>query len=209
MVKKAVQGKIRKPDSRSRTWTFVVYPESLPTNWRDILDSQHIKWIEGPCHDKDTNPDGEIKKSHIHLILIFNSKKSFNQVLEISKKLNSPVPQKVADISGMVRYLVHMDNPEKYQYSPKDIREHGGADVMGYLTSSRSDKTRVIAEMCDCISREGFTEFSDFEAYVRQNHYSDWYSTLVTTATIVISTVITSARHKAKNEIEKEKEKEK
>ena len=28
----------RKPDVRARAWTFIVYPESAPENWRDVLD---------------------------------------------------------------------------------------------------------------------------------------------------------------------------
>ncbi|MDU7039740.1 MAG: Rep family protein, partial [Lactococcus lactis] len=64
----------KKKDTRTRNWTFFVYPESAPSNWREILDSYHVPWIESPLHDKDVNSDGEIKKAHWHVLLMFSSK---------------------------------------------------------------------------------------------------------------------------------------
>lgn len=103
--------------ARTRNWTFVVYPESVSSNWRDVLDEEHIQWVESPLHDKDTNADGEIKKAHIHVLVMYDGVKSYNQILEITNKINASVPQKCGSAKGLVRYMVHMDNPEKYQYS--------------------------------------------------------------------------------------------
>ena len=50
-----------KKDDRARTWTFIVYPESAPQNWRELLDECHVSWVESPLHDKDVNPDGTVK----------------------------------------------------------------------------------------------------------------------------------------------------
>ena len=44
---------------KGRDWTFVVYPESAPSNWRELLDDTHLRWIESPLHDKDLDADGE------------------------------------------------------------------------------------------------------------------------------------------------------
>ena len=44
-------------------------------------------------------------------------KKSFEQVLQITDLLNCPHPQYVQSMTGLVRYMIHMDNPEKHQYS--------------------------------------------------------------------------------------------
>ena len=61
--------KSKKPVEKGRDWTFIVYPESTPKNWRDILDETHMRWVESPLHDKDVNPDGELKKEHYHILL--------------------------------------------------------------------------------------------------------------------------------------------
>ena len=73
-------------DERTRNWTFVLYPESATKGWRNILDELHVPWVESPLHDKDTNPDGEIKKPHWHIAMFFNSKKSYQQMSEIDRK---------------------------------------------------------------------------------------------------------------------------
>ncbi|MEJ7448104.1 Rep family protein, partial [Staphylococcus epidermidis] len=46
MVNKASQDKVR-----TRNWTFVIYPESVFQNWRDVLDNEYIQWVESPLHD--------------------------------------------------------------------------------------------------------------------------------------------------------------
>lgn len=57
-------------ETRTRNWSVIVYPESAPENWRQILDESHIEWIESPLHEFDTNPTGEIKKPHYHILLL-------------------------------------------------------------------------------------------------------------------------------------------
>ena len=54
---------------KARHWAMVVYPESAPENWIDIINETHLQFAISPLHNKDTNPDGEIKKSHWHVIL--------------------------------------------------------------------------------------------------------------------------------------------
>ena len=56
---------IENKNVKGRDWTFIVYPESAPKAWREILDDTHLRWVESPLHDRDVNPDGEIKKSSL------------------------------------------------------------------------------------------------------------------------------------------------
>ena len=81
-------------EKRGRIWTCVVYPESAPENWKDLLDQQGISWVESPIHDKDVNADGEKKKAHWHVLLLFGTQKSHRQGLEITTLMNAPNPQK-------------------------------------------------------------------------------------------------------------------
>ncbi|WP_217492410.1 Rep family protein, partial [Lysinibacillus xylanilyticus] len=83
----------QKKDERTKTWTFVIYPESAPENWREIIGEEHTPWVESPLHDKDVNADGEVKKPHWHVLMMYNSKKSFNQIKRLTDELNAPIPQ--------------------------------------------------------------------------------------------------------------------
>ena len=63
-------------DTRSRNWSWIIYPESAPENWRTILDESGEKWIESPLHDKDINElTGEPKSLIGTLLFRFQIKK--------------------------------------------------------------------------------------------------------------------------------------
>ena len=74
----------KEKETRTRSWTFVLYPESAPADWRDKLDDYHIEWVESPLHDRDLNGDGTPKKPHIHVLLSFGSVKSYDCLLYTS-----------------------------------------------------------------------------------------------------------------------------
>ncbi|MBZ4027453.1 MobV family relaxase [Lactobacillus johnsonii] len=127
---------------KGRDWAFIVYPESAPKNWREILDETHMRWVESPLHDKDFNPDGTFKKPHWHVMLSADGPITLKAVEKIIEPLNVPAPQKVGSGRGMIRYFIHLDNPEKYQYSRDEIVAHGGADVeRSYLNYDLVNRT--------------------------------------------------------------------
>ena len=59
-------------DKRSNKWAFLIYQESTPENYLDILEEMHIPFVLSPWHDKDINKEtGEFKKAHKHGVLFF------------------------------------------------------------------------------------------------------------------------------------------
>ena len=112
--------------SRNRGFAFLLYPESAPENWREIIDSFHVQWAESPLHEFDVEPTGECKKPHWHIVLNFDSVKSLDQVKKLIAPLNGTIPIPLNSVKGMVRYFAHLDNPEKYQYPVDQILGHGG-----------------------------------------------------------------------------------
>ena len=82
----------KKKEQRSNKWAFLIYQDSAPENYLDILEELHIPYVLSPWHDKDVNKStGEIKKAHKHGALFFETLKSYSQVSDLLKdKLNSP-----------------------------------------------------------------------------------------------------------------------
>lgn len=183
-------------DSRTRNWTFVLYPESAPNDWHDKLDELHIPWVESPLHEYDTNPDGEVKKAHIHVVLQFRNKKSYSQIKAITDSISQPRPEPVADIRGMCRYLIHRDNPEKYQYEFNDIICHQGFDISDYFNATKTERYQLIAEMIDYCSENHVIEFSDLLLYARYNRPDDWFRVLSDNSAMIMNLYIKSLRHK-------------
>lgn len=179
---------------RTRNWSAVLYPESAPGNWREVIEELHIEWVESPLHEFDSNADGELKKAHWHLLLMFGGVKSFEQVCEVLKPLNCPSPQRCHNAKAMIRYMAHLDNPDKYQYSVGDIKAHGGVDLAELLRPSSSERYSILRDMCDYIRNNGVTEFSDFVYYAMTEHYDDWFPFLADNSAYFIGQVIKSQR---------------
>lgn len=178
---------------RARNWTLIIYPESAPQNWRGILDDEHIMWVESPLHDRDTNPDGEKKKAHWHILLTFEGKKSYRQIKEIADELNSPIPKPVQSAKGLVRYMIHMDNPEKYQYDKSEIIGHGGADVSSYFELSATRKLDILNDIVSYVRANGITELTELTYYAQDNDM-DWFD-VIAHNTIFLRALLASARH--------------
>lgn len=181
--------------NRNRNWLFEVYPESVASNWRDVLDDLHIQWVESPVHQFDVNPTGETKKAHIHVLLQFESLKSYDQVYDMIKDLNGTIPIQCHSPKGSTRYFAHLDNPEKFQYNVAEIIGHGGADVADLLKPSASVRYSLIAEMMDYIDAYNIKEFKHFLVYCREYHRDDWFPLLCDNSTMIIKEYIKSNRY--------------
>ena len=71
-------------DTRVRNFATVVYPESAPENWQEILAEQFIPAFISPLHDKDINPTGEPKKPHYHVMIMYEGKKSESKSVPVA-----------------------------------------------------------------------------------------------------------------------------
>lgn len=187
--------KDKKPDTRVRNWNIVVYPESAPDNWRELLDDLHIPWVESPLHDKDVEPTGELKKAHWHILLMFANKKSYKQAKGISQMLNAPNPQKCENAKGMVRYFAHMDSPHKYQYDKSGIVSHCGADVSSFLQATKSDRYKLIKEMIQFVRENDVIEMKDLIDYAMESRFEDWFPLLCDNSAFIMEQYIKSNRH--------------
>lgn len=183
-------------ETRTRTWTFILYPESAPDNWRELLDEHHIEWIESPLHDKDINATGEPKKPHKHISLNFSGVKSYEQVKEITDSLNCPIPERCHNTRSLVRYMAHLDNPEKAQYPVSEIIGHGGIDVAELLRPSSSERYTLIKEMISFVKDNQITEFQDLLDIAAENYFDTWFPLLCDNSAYVIGQYIKSARHR-------------
>lgn len=154
--------------SRTRNFTTVVYPESAPENWLDILSDHLIPCFVSPLHNEDKNPTGELKKAHFHVVIMFDSVKTMEQALEIVKSIGGVGCETVKSIRGVSRYLCHLDNPEKAQYSTNDVRCLCGADYFEAI-ALKIDKYLAIGEM------EEFCEKYDVVSFFALSRYASLY----------------------------------
>lgn len=185
-------------NQRTRNWTLVLYPDSAPANWKNIIDDLHIQYAISPLHDKDQNEDGTSKKPHYHILLVFESVKSYSQILEITELLNAPIPQTCNSPKGLVRYMLHLDNPEKHQYEQSDLVSGGGLDIVELLKPSSSDRYMMIKEMIQYVQDNQITEFEDILLYSMNHKFDTWFPLLCDNSAYIVSTAINSKRNRYK-----------
>ena len=188
-------------ECRCRNWTFVIYPESAPENWRTVLDELKIEWVCSPLHDKDLNANNEPKKAHYHIMVLFSGVKAYSQVVALTSGLNGTVPQQVHNTKALVRYMAHLDNPEKAQYSIKDITCGGGVDIQELLRPSSSERYTFISEMVVFCRDNNITEFKDLVDYAMLEKHDTWFPLLCDNSTFFIQQYIKSQRHYGSAEV--------
>lgn len=186
-----------KNGKRSKNWTVILYPESAPVNWKDIIESWHIEWIQSPLHDSDLNEaDSELKKAHWHILLMFGGLKSYEQVKELVDEINSPSPQRCQNVKSLVRYMAHLDNPEKHQYDIADIKCFGGVDLASILKPSSAERYGIVKEMMEFVRDNQITEYQDLMDYAGSNRFDDWFPLLCDNSSLVMINYIKSLRHR-------------
>lgn len=155
-------------EKRSNKWAFLLYQESAPENYLDILEEMHIPFVLSPWHDKDVNKEtGEFKKAHKHGALYFDSLKSYSQVSElVTTHLNTPAHVEVImSPKGMYDYFTHAENPEKTLYDINDIESGCGFDLDKFLITNNSDDFLTL--VIDTIEEHNFLEFNSLVHYAR------------------------------------------
>lgn len=180
---------------RTRNWATVCYPESMKCNLVDILTDQHIPCLISPLHDSDVNPDsGEIKKAHYHVLFLFDGVKTRQQVSTLVDLIGGVGLEVVNSARAYARYLVHMDNPDKYQYDKDSVTCLGGADFFS-LISSPSDKYGTIMDMAEYIHDNDIINFEEFFVWT-MHQKPDWFRLMCDSQTFLIRTLIKSNRDK-------------
>lgn len=93
-------------------------------------------------HDMDLKEDNsDFKKAHYHFQVYNIYQKEIETWVEIFK-INSARVQKINNKKSAIRYLIHADNNEKYQYNIENIIS--SFEIIPYFNKLVSDETNEI-----------------------------------------------------------------
>lgn len=203
---------------KKRNWAFFVYPTkeelgekkseydgldgygTCPNDWRQRLLLSGLQYAISPLHDKDKLEDGSgrIKKPHYHIIVIYGSPTTYNNVKALTDSLNSPIPQPLEQVRGYYRYFTHKDNADKYQYDEKDIEVGGGFNILDFIELSKSEVLKLKRELQNLIVEYDFTEYCDFMDFLFAHELPGQYD-IASSNTYFFEKYISSRRNKRKN----------
>ncbi|MGG6854964.1 UNVERIFIED_CONTAM: replication protein RepB, partial [Streptococcus canis] len=98
---------------KARYFTFLLYPESIPDDWKMKLELLDIPMAISPLHDKDIDKkNGGFKKPHYHVIYVAKNPVTIDSVrLKIKRTLGdnslSIVQIVRKSMENMYLYLTH------------------------------------------------------------------------------------------------------
>ncbi len=169
---------------RTRNYATVVYPESAPYNWQRILEEHCVPAFISPLHNKDLDPEGNTKKEHHHVMIMFEGCKTKEQAKEIFDSIGGVGVETVKNTRAYSRYLCHLDNAQKAQYDVNDVISLSGADYNTMITLAR-DKYTAMGEMIEFCIANDMVSYAMLLLYAKKNR-NDWFKVLCDSGTITI-----------------------
>lgn len=160
---------------KAKYWTFLLYFDSAPDNWVEILRQTGCSMAISPVHDRDVQPTGEVKKSHRHIITCFPNPTTFNNMKRITDSVNSPIPQSVSSIRGTYAYLTHKNDPDKAQYDSNQIIYLNGFCPEDYFDLTKSEQYRLVGEIMDFVRERKIYEYADLMYILRDEGLIEYF----------------------------------
>lgn len=162
---------------RSKSFNLLLYPEW--DNYSDILSHlkrEHSVFLGMITHDKDVSEDGTLKKDHTHVVIRFE-----NQVWSSALCKRTGLPHRYKLIENTlnfrksVRYLVHYDDEDKFQYSLDDVWVSDKRMFDACLSNGEvqlNDERQMFDAINVALQTEHFDSEMDFIAWCYSMGYS-------------------------------------
>jgi hypothetical protein len=179
---KQVQAKAdaKRAGKRARAWWGVLYPESAPDNWRNMIADDLVETLISPLHDKDLLPNGEPKKPHYHVLISFKNPVTRSAAAETMKrwgvvvqehwpKPGEPDSFKVKDFRQAARYLCHLDQGDKHRYEISEVQSIGAIDY-AQLVMSASDEDEMLDEIFETMDAYMLDSYPAVVRWTRENN---------------------------------------
>ncbi len=165
-----------KNNIKSRNYCAVLYPQEDNTHANAL---EYISSHFQSCyitHDRDTDEDGEIKKAHVHAVMTFKNAR-YQKSVASELGIEANYLEKVSNLDSYLLYLVHYDEPDKFQYSIDDVKGALKGKLDRLLKSeSIPDEEEAVLFLKNYISNSHtLISVSDFVTYSCQNGLYKYY----------------------------------
>jgi len=163
---------------KARYFTFLLYPESIPDDWKIKLESLGIPIAISPIHDKDlSGVDGQkYKKPHYHVVYVAKNPVTSESVrLKIKRILGDKSIAKVQIVStsmeNMYLYLTHDSKDaiakNKVKYLKENICLINNFDIDRYITLDVEDKEEMLNDVCDMIDEHDLANMRELRRFAK------------------------------------------
>lgn len=165
---------------KARYFTFLLYPESIPSDWKDKLELIGVPLAISPLHDKDKSDIAgqTFKKAHYHVIYVAKNPVTAESVrLKIKRVLGDKSIALVQIVStsmeNMYLYLTHESKDaiakNKHVYLKKDIVLLNNFDIERYITLDAEEKDFILDVVCNLIDEHALANVLELKRFVRSH----------------------------------------
>lgn len=107
---------------QGRTFTISVKPAHHEATIEAFCDSMKgTAYVYAITHDRDTNEEtGELIESHTHYLLEYETPRKLQTIANLFE-VEANFVEVVKSKKAMLRYLIHLDSPDKFQYEPEQV----------------------------------------------------------------------------------------
>lgn len=178
--------------TKSRFFTFLIYPDSIPEDWEDCLVKLGVSMAVSPLHNSDEkesknlSPEEEnivsnggkvYKKAHYHVLYIARNPVTADSVRNKIKRAlgnNALSHVEVVDnVENVYLYLTHESadaiKKNKHKYDKKDIVFINGFDIERYVTLDESEKRELFNLLLGLIHKFKIENIIDLTNFVELN----------------------------------------
>jgi hypothetical protein len=149
---------------RSRNFCILLYPDNQEhSNALEYIKNNYdYAYI---LHDKDVTDTGEIKKSHIHVVLTCVNAK-WNTALADEIGLTSNFIQSCRNYDNALGYLIHFADDSKHQYSIDEVQGTLKNKLSKKLKNSNKDENDRVNDLIHfIINYDKYLTILEFSAY--------------------------------------------
>ena len=161
---------------KSRYFTFLLYPETLPEDWEIKLEIIGVPIAVSPLHDSDkSSVEGqEYKKAHYHCIYIAKNPVTADSVRnKIRKALTEEsvgFVQICMNVENTYLYLTHESKDaiakKKHIYDKADIKLINGFDIDRYVALDAEQKDDILELVCSLIADNDIANIIELRDFV-------------------------------------------
>lgn len=108
-------------EKRARLFSIILYEDTTDYNIKEVLfNIKSNKYYAYILHNKDKDNKGAFKKPHYHIIIRLDNAST---IKALSKKIGikENYIQVIKNERSYIRYLIHFDDADKYQYDLEQI----------------------------------------------------------------------------------------
>ena len=169
-------------NERSIHWALVLYPNEDPTHKSalDFIKENYSKYAFIK-HDKDFLEDNSLKKEHYHIVISFSNYR-WKSAISNELGITPNYIEKVRNIENALKYLIHYNNSNKYQYDINEVQGTLKSKLESYINNEDKNESEKVLELLEYIENsKSYIRIADFIKFVCSCNLYDIYRRSATT----------------------------